>query len=309
MTKTSLVALLLLAAGVTARATDPAPTISLLNGAAEPVPVVAATDLPRDLSLSLVPYAGYADYQHSATKRHATLGGLYGSLGYTTAHLVEAEVDYMDIAREGINALNQWDTTLVYSNFSLANWKLRLGGHYIATNDRPTDSAWVVFAGADYYVPYAWDLGLDAYSTQYPNYTPSLEVLELTPHWGVTMLKGSDYSVRNELKGYWIHLANRIPGDRTNYFSAEDKVSYYCGAWTLATFGWVGQQVFAVRGDGFTVYNLAETHRGGYGLEASYAFTKSLSVTLRASQEFFREQGRTQNATATTGLVMLNWRL
>ena len=252
-------------------------------------------------------YGAYLDYHNTAAEDHAYSAGLYTSLGYGLEHVVEAEADYLHKDYRGYPLLHQWDTTLTYANYSLPHLKLRAGGHYVTGEDAFTDQGWVVFGGAEYYAASRWAVGVDGYFTKYPNSQDPLEVAQLTPHVGVTLGRGDHHAWNNDLRGYWIHLSRDFDAQH-DFFSLEDRLSLTWRRWTFAAFGWAGQQMFAVRNDGFALYNVAEKHEAGYGAEVRYALTDHWAFTLRASREQFHEFGLTASASSDLYLAMLGVR-
>ena len=110
----------------------------------------------------------------------------------------------------------------------------------------------------------------------------------------------------NDVRGYWIHLGREFDG-RQNYYSVEERLSLKWHRWTLSGMGWVGQQMFAVRNQGFALYNMAEDHRGGYGAEIRHAFGRHLEIGFRFSREHFRDLAITPNATSESYMALLAW--
>ena len=258
----------------------------------------------RPVRVETAVYYAYLDYHGTASKDYAHSAGLYTSLGFGTAHLFEAEADYIHKFYRGFPLLQQWDTTVAYANFSIPRVKLRFGGHYVASQDPFTDQGWVAFGGAAYYLPGRWEAGVDGYFSQYPKFQDHLEAIQLVPHFGLTLWRGANHAWNNGLRGYWIHLNRDFLGGR-DFFSLEDRLSLSWRRWTFAAFGWAGEQVFAVRNDGFALYNLGEKHEAGYGAEVRYDFTDHFAIMVRASREHFRDLAATPNATSDLYLAML----
>lgn len=236
----------------------------------------------------------YVRYHDGSIKHKGYLSGFYSYVSYGLNHLVEGGVDYAKLDfRNSSFILKQWDTTLVYSNFSIANWKFRGGAHYINGNDSPTNDSWIGIVGADYYVFGKGDVGLDFYYSDYKNYTPQLAVYQLTPHWGYDILKSTKATLHSDMKLHFIGLKEDvgIANNKKKFASVEEKLSLYSGPWTFAAFGWIGEQTFAVRNDGFVVYNLAELHTGGFGGQVKYAFTESkkTDISFKFSDENFQD--------------------
>lgn len=262
-------------------------------------------DSTRKISVEAAPYVAYLDYHGTASKDHANLAGIYTAFGYGLEHLVEAEADYIQKFYRGYPSLSQWDFTLAYDNYSIPHLKLRAGGHYVAGEDRYTDEGWVVFGGAEYYVLNRWAVGVDGYFTQYPKFQTHLEVVQIVPHFGVTFWHGENFSWNNDVRGYWIR-PNQDYLQQRDFYSIEDKLSLNWRRWTFSAFGWTGQQVFAVRDNGFALYNLGEEHKAGYGLEVRYIFSEHFALTLRANREEFRDIASTPNASSDMYMAMLN---
>ncbi len=270
--------------------------------AVEAPPVVGSARLFR---FGVTPYFAHLDYHNSSVKQQANAGGVYGYASYGTEHLLEAEADYINRSDRFVPDLHQWDYTLVYSNFSIPGWKFRIGGHYIDTNDEPSDGAYTVIAGAQYYVTGKWDAGLDAYYSRYNGFDPKMDVYQLSPHLGLEFLRSGEHHFRNDLKVHWIDLGEDV-GVGRHLFSVDDRLAFMWKQWTFGASGWIGRQTFAVRSDGFSVYNLAERHKGGCGLDIGYGLGDHASVTVRATREFFVEPGVRGESWSTSIIAMLS---
>ena len=278
---------------------EPLPQLWSFSGSLRPL------NFPKKLSVEAAPYAAYLDYHNTASKDHAELGGVYTSFDYGLEHLVEAEADYIQKFYRGFPSLSQWDFTVAYDNFSLPQLKLDIGGHYISSQDPYTDQGWITFGGAEYYRLNRWSLGVDGYFSKYPKFQTGLEVFQLTPHFGIILWQGAHCSWNNDLLGYWIRPNEDILQQR-DFFSVEDRLSLNWRRWTVSVFGWTGEQIFAVRNDGFALYNLGEEHKAGYGAEVRYAFSGRFALVLRILREDFRDLATTPNATSDLYLAMLD---
>ncbi|MGA2497097.1 MAG: hypothetical protein ABSH20_05120 [Tepidisphaeraceae bacterium] len=271
--------------------------------AGAPPPVAGSQRLFR---FGAMPYFDYIDYHNSSVKKQAYASGVYGFAGLGPNHLVEGEVDYINRADGDFPDLHQWDYTLVYSNFSIPNWKFRVGGHYIDTSDAPSRGGKVAIAGAEYYVAGKWDAGLDAYYSRYNDFNPRMEVYQFSPHLGFEFLRGGDHHFRNDLKVHWIDLGEDVGVGGRRLFSVDDRLAFMWKQWTFGASGWIGRQTFAVRNDGFSVYNLAEEHKGGCGLDAGYALGEHAAMTVRATREFFSEPGVRGDSWSTSIIAILS---
>jgi hypothetical protein len=245
---------------------------------------------PAARSFSVMPYYAYVNYEHSAVKSSGNLVGAYGYYG-VGSHAFDGEVDHFDLDRKTISNLSQWDLSAAYANYVIPHWRLRLAGHYIVSDDHATDDGWTLTPSVHYYAPSAkWDAGLELAYSKYAHYAPSLDVLQVAPGFGFVLLQTRDITLRDDAKAYWIHLGENI-GTTRNLFSAEDTLSLFWRNWTFAGFGWGGKQTFAVRSEGFVVYNLNEEHKYGFGGEVRYNINSHFSVNARYSRERYRELG------------------
>ena len=261
----------------------------------------------RQVYLNLMTYGLYADYRNTMFKDHAQLAGLYGSLYLGSKHQVETEFDYLSIHYRGFPKFQQLDATVAYANYQIPQVKLRMGIHYVGGDQAPTTDGWAGFLGAHYYVVEKWDAGVDGYISYYANYPNELEVAQITPHIGINLLQGEHHTLRSDLKGYWIHPNQQI-NTSENLFSVEERLSFIWKQWTFSSFGWYGRQIFALRDDGFALYNLTEEHKGGFGLEAGYLFSKGLGLNLRIRREIFRELGASRNAYGNLYMALINFK-
>jgi hypothetical protein len=260
--------------------------------------------------VDVLAYYGYSAYDDGAQKDYAHLGGLYGSLGYGLEHVFEGEADYAYITYRDDSSLTQYDFTAAYSNFSLPNIKLRVGGHALLSDDDLTDRGWVAFAGATYYQIAQWDAGLDAFYSRYENYEPRLQVLQFTPHAGLTFWKNEkrNSAFRLDVKGHAIRLDEDVSvGEGQVFYSGEGRLALFVGDWSCGVFGWMGDQMFAVRQDGFAVYNLPEKHTGGYGGDLRLPLTQRFAVTFRVAREMFDDLATREKAGAWTGTVLASF--
>ena len=126
------------------------------------------------------------------------IAGVYSYLGYGK-HSLELEVDTLKVKDDDIS--KQDDFTLMYSNYQLANWKLKLGLHNVnmaspsysfddvtfETNiSRMNDKLNAVIMGAqytDYFYSYKkWQTGIDVIYASFDNSNNNFT--QISPHYG-----------------------------------------------------------------------------------------------------------------------------
>ncbi len=256
-------------------------------------------------------YGTYLNYGNSKVKEDGYAVTAYGSLGDGKHHGVEVGLSQMHLNYEsGYSDLDQTDFTLAYTNTGSLhpNFSFRLGGHYISSDDDLTDEGLILVGDLTYFVPYRWNVGLEASYSDYDELV-DFEVFQAVPHAGryFSFAKGKVYL---EARGYYIHVSDsdRIGISLENYYSLEASATYLQGPWSLKLSGWAGQQIFAVKNAGFVVYNLREKYRGGITGEITYRLRQYLlgaNLTWNTYKEV--ESDNTVNQAIFTVFVGLNF--
>ncbi|HQV30848.1 MAG TPA: hypothetical protein PKV71_03185 [Calditrichia bacterium] len=280
-----------------------------------------ATSLPAQTRVDLLPYAMHIKYNDTAYKEYGMVGGLYGYFGQGLSHTWEGDIgftrmnfgEFADtvgtrrIITTPIN-VDQWDATLVYSNYSILNTKLRVGTHAIVSDDTLTDKSLVLFGGVNHYRSGYYNAGVDLYHTWYDNYLPGLKVLQVTATFGFFfgnyITYGSFYA---ETRGHYIKHSQDVGFGETRFPSVEQSLFFYRNRLTLEAFLWSGYQAFGVMKDGFAVYNIAEKHLGGFGGSVRYNTSPKSSLKLSFSQGRFNEVGSGQISRSLSVMVLLGY--
>jgi len=261
--------------------------------------------LHRDLSIAVITYGGYIDYGSRAVKRNDRFAGAYAYLGLGMKHSVEAEVDYTRITYRSGFDLEQWDYTLIYSNYSIPNWRIRLGGHYTRDDADFTDDSYTTISGLHYYVINKLDAGLDFYYSRYSDYDPDLSVYQFSPHIGGNFWQNQHLTLRGDLTGHYIYLDEKVGLGERAFHSVEARLSLIGRRWSCGVFGWRGEQALAVRNDGLTVYNLPERHTSGYGGDVKLRLTDHVALTFRTARENFEDFWYRRETHSTKAMVLL----
>lgn len=256
-------------------------------------------------------YGTYLNYGNSKVKDDGYSFTAYGSLGDGKHHGLEGAVSQLHINYEsGYSDLDQTDYTLAYTNTGSLhpNLSLRLGGHYISTDDDLTDKGLILFTDLTYFVPWKWNAGLEFFYSNYDEMV-DLDVFQISPHAGKFFYFGKR-SLYLEARGYYIHIDEdeKIGLSMKNYYSFELSGTCTRGPWSVKLSGWVGQQIFAVKNSGFVVYNLTEKHRGGASMEVTYRFNNyvlGLTGTWNTYKEV--ESDKSVNQAIITGFIGFNF--
>jgi len=256
-------------------------------------------------SCGVLPYYAYLNYGSKSIKDSGHTGGVYAYL--VKANLWEIAAETTRLSFRNGDHLQQQDFTAAYSCLQIPNWKLRIGGHYIDNNDALSDGAWVVMLSGHYYQTAVWDVGVDSYYSRYDNQTAK-NILQLTPHLGLQKVVTENASVRLDLRGYYINTEQRLLNlPRKDLYSGEVRLAIISDPLSIAFFGWAGDQAFAVRKDGFVVFNLAERHTGGLGAEIHCALSNETLLTTRAAVERLNDLTSNGSANQQVAAVILTY--
>lgn len=114
--------------------------------------------------------------------------------------------------------------------------------------------------------------------------------------------------VGGTLKGYWIRPSRDVGLDGESFLSGEASLSLTSGRLTMSGYAWAGEQAFAVRSGGFTVFNLAELHTGGLGGGLRWVLSPRSAVSVGYYRERFQDMGLagkawTQTLSASLGIT------
>lgn len=250
-------------------------------------------------------------YNNSSVKDNGYFTGVYFS--YKTLNLLnlfETAIDHTYIKYKDNTHLNQNDFTFAYTNYMIREIKLKVGAHYISSDDKNTDKGFVIFGEITKYRLYQWNYGLEMYFSRYKDYptikNKGLNVYQINPKFGFYLgnyYKGGRYYI--QIKPYYIHLSEDLTGVNKNSFSTEGLLSYFIKNWTISLKGYVGDQAFPVRDGGFTVYNLSEKRKYGFGGSVKYILSRNFSLTLSAFRDYFNDIGTNKTASTTTAILIL----
>ncbi len=254
-------------------------------------------------------HATALSYQDSQVKDAGWVAGFYGTYGSGWKHLVEVGatrtgVDYVDGWQ-----LRQTDVAAAYGYYG-SSGAVRAGAHLVSNNDPLSDGGVVLFGGASRYRVGAWSAGAEGAFSSYGDYDGGLTVTQVAPSAGFTKATGEgERFVGATLRGYYIRVSEDVGLGSQDFLSGEASVSYTSGRLSLSGFAWAGEQAFAVRGGGFTVFNLAELHTGGFGGGLRWVLSPRSALSAGYYMERFEDMGLANKAWTRTLSASLGFTL
>lgn len=228
-------------------------------------------------------------YADSRLKDAGWVAGFYGTYGTGWKHLVE-----VGATRTGVDYLDGWqlrqtDVAAAYGYYGVRG-AARLGAHIISSGDPLSDGGVVLFGGVSRYRLGAWSAGAEGAFSNYADYDGGLQVAQVAPSAGFTSSDPlGERILAGTLRGYWIHLSEDVGLGATDFISGEASLSYTLGRLTVSGYAWTGEQAFAVRGGGFTLFNLAELHTGGFGGGLRWVLSPRSAVSAGYTMERFQD--------------------
>ncbi len=249
-------------------------------------------------TFDVVPYYVPIFYSDSEFRENSFVVGSYFGYQAGINDKFEAAVDYSQLKYINDVSFDQYDFTFIYKNFSIREWELKLGGHYIKADDAQSDGSFALIGGLHRYRFNKFRFGLDTYYSFYNNYSPELKIFQITPALRLTFAKSRLQGIYLESKVYYILLNEQLTFDSDAMLSFEQSVTYYTPKYSLKFYGWIGEQLFALRENGFVMNNVVELHKGGLGSTLTFFPSEKFSVKFGGSLEFFEDIGLTNEAKA-----------
>lgn len=269
------------------------------------LPGEAAAQTRTDVLL----HASAISYQDSQLKDRGWVAGFYGTWGSGWKHLVE-----VGATRTGVDYLDGWqlrqtDAVAAYGYYGAAG-AARAGAHLVSGNDPLSDGGVVLFAGASRYRLGSWSAGAEGAFSSYGSYDGGLTVAQVAPSAGFTRtLAGGRHTLGAVLRGYWIRVSDDVGLTGRDFTSGEASLSYASGRFSMSAYAWKGEQAFAVRNGGFTVFNLAELHTGGFGGGLRWVLSDRSAVSAGYYRERFQDMGLASRAWTQTLSASLGFTL
>ncbi|AEH44025.1 hypothetical protein Thein_0140 [Thermodesulfatator indicus DSM 15286] len=270
-------------------------------------------------------YTTYINFENSQIKDNGWSTTGYLAFKNSYIHSLELALSQTKINYKTESDLSQTDFTVLYSNTDqiLKNHVFKVGFHYINTDDQLTDNGKVIYFKGLYYQPYSWNIGLEfAYSLYNSIDTVAkgttsnkkkssasvasndLRVFQFSPRFGY-FFAALGKRIYGESRFYFILLNDYVGSFDKNNFSFEQYFSTYIGLTDFKISAWIGKQVFAVKNEGFVVYNLSDEYLGGFSFEVGRKVTTKLRVALNLSQEWLKHSGFNDNVGQTVVTLSL----
>jgi hypothetical protein len=247
----------------------------------------------QDMIVYYVP----VNYDNAHFKKQALVQGVYYYSGRGIKNSIETQIEQTNIKYNTDFSYKQQDIVFVYSAY--APGEMTRAGLHFARTSTVADDGMALFFGSARHKPDGGFSRFDVYVSKYDGYSPNVMVYQISPAIGRTIYKSNGSSLYLQTRGYYIHPTKQIGNNARDFFSVGQTISFTKRNVTAGISAWTGRQVFAVRNDGFVMYNSAEVHKGGYGASISYNMPNQTKLTLFAGKEAFSDFGYDNSAAST----------
>lgn len=252
--------------------------------------------------IMLVPYQSYATYNSQSSDTNVSdplnngdlTSGLY-FIAYDSTYSFELALEdkSIDYANTKINQINLVSS---YKTYISDNVKVNTLIHYASNSRSQSNTIYVPLVALTYISHSNLNVGLETAYSMYDSQALSSKVLQLKPSisfaygrkdsaWGMLFPKISMY-----------HIIPISPNSslKSNYVSTEFELVHKNGLFTSKVSYWAGEQLYAVRDNGFIIYDINEIHTSGASISSRYKFNKMLGLKASYNTEYYNTFGSTK---------------
>ena len=259
---------------------------------------------------TLVPYMEKSNYKNNY-KQSSNVNGFYTKFS-TKQYSIELNYEKTSLDYNStFSDYTQSDYTLAYSLYLDKNYRLKTAYHLMSGDSNKKTSAEIYLIGLQYLKKGNFDLGVDL---AYSNYSKSKLVNNVSQANTYARVTFGDYK---SLMGKYILKVDAtfihpksIDSNSTllsSYTSYGVSLKQFKGDFTNSIGAWSGEQIYASKDNGLTLYSLDELYNSSYYISSRYSVTKNLGVTLSYKHENFKDLDTTKDDTLQRYLLSLDY--
>ena len=262
------------------------------------------------LDITLVPYMEKSTYKNNY-KQSSSVNGFYTKF-FTKQYSLELNYEKTSLDYNStFGDYKQSDYALAYSLYLTPNYRLKTAYHLMSGDSNKKTSAQIYFIGLQYLKRANFDFGVDL---AYSNYAKSKLVDNVSQTNTYARVTFGDYK---SLMGRYIFKVEAtfinpksIDSNSSllsSYTSYGVSLKQFKGDFTNSIGGWGGEQVYALKDNGLTLYSLDEVHNSSYYISSRYSVSKNLGLTLSYKVDRFKDLDTTKNDTIKKYLLSLDY--
>lgn len=243
------------------------------------------------MDVTLVPYAADSKYE-GISKDSSSITGLYSKFS-TPNYSVELNYENMNLEdiNSSVDKIKQTDLVARYSQLLSDYYKLNAGAHFIKSDNNESHDAKVYFLGVKYFKKNRFDVALDIVYSTYDNNATADDVRQIRLSTGKTFgnykSKMGKFIAKVGARMIYLKYTDSNSTLDSRNSSYDLSLTQFKGAFINKISWWSGDQLYAVRDRGFSVYNLDELHETGITLSSRYSITKDMGLMLSYTKENF----------------------
>ena len=263
----------------------------------------ATAEEPNSSNMHIALYSRQLDYSGSSLRDHGWVTTGYFRAGDPTTYHMELALAQTRIDYKAGDDLDQTDVTFAYTNTGhlMPNHHIRGGIHYINSDDALTDEGFILFGKISYLKEPDWNAGLEVDYSIYENSSTDLHVVQAVPSIGFYLIRDSfQETLYTESKLYYIHKSKKLETSEHSFVSFEQALRYELSPFDATISAWIGEQMFAVKDNGFAVYNLQDKYDGGIKFDAGYTIDNRLRIGLIVGYDWLEHTQTNDDAAQST---------
>ena len=253
--------------------------------------------------IMLVPYQSSSTYNNTPSgdtnaseplsKDHKTTGLYY--LFKDTTYSIELAVEKKSLNYSNEN-ISQTNFVSSYKTYLYKNVKLNTLFNYASKSRSQSNTIKVPLIGLTYITHSNLNIGLETAYSIYDSKALSSNVLQLKPSIGFAYgHKDSAWGMLfPKVSLYYIMPMSSTSSLEKNYISTEFQLIHRNGLFISKVSYWAGKQFYAIRDNGFTIYDLNEIHTSGSSISTRYKYNKMLGLKASYSTEYYKTFGTTK---------------
>lgn len=252
----------------------------------------------------IVPFVGFGTYLNSSKESDLQIG-VYANI-VKEKNIYELAYEHKNTAYSTTQSnTSQHDFTFLYTYEETSSLKFRGAIHHILSSLKKDNNIFIALLGIEKQnkkMLYGMNISLSKYNNDsLANYTH-----QLSPYFGINFGKTnsfmSDIFAKISYDAIYPNGANQVLDEV--YRSLTLSLTQNKGKFTNTLRYWVGEQLYAVRNDGLTVYNLSDIHNGGFLFSTKYKFSKKYVGEFSYINEDFKTYG--SNAKSSMNKFLLS---
>jgi len=240
------------------------------------------------LDITLVPYTAKDSYTNSSNKS-SKINGFYTKFKEPNYSI---ELDYETMSLESNSTTTkQTDYTLAYAYFIKNNYKIKTLYHQISNNAKTNSKVKAYLLGVEFYKKSIFNLGINLSYSSYDETSLAKEVYQTSPYFKISF---GDY--KSTMGKYVLKLdANGLypKAQDTNTTSIKNNSSFgislqqFKGDFSNMFSYYKGEEIFAVKDNGFSINNLNQLYTSGFSLSTRYRIYDDMGIKLLYKSDKF----------------------